>query len=841
MGVLTRDFPVSGFTFKVTRAVLAGMILRGVFVVWPLLLLSLCAQDSAVLPDPSHTPAADIITPVPLPTVPFGSSDLLKVELPKELKIDNQGLVEGDVKTGVRLGGPVKIDGDNGLQIFSDSALLDLQEKSLLLEGHVSVYQGNVFQRGRRAVYFYERKFLDSRDLTLSMDPILMEAGKFTAQQLGSKQVFIGQDAGITTDDEEVPDFWLRASETKVYPGDKITFKNLRVYAGSVPVFWLPYLSQPLQGELGYRFIPGARSGWGPYVLNTYGIMLGGNPNELTGENENAWLMSNWHLDLRATRGVGTGVDFRDIHNKDNKNLSGLQLYFLHDLNPQTTNSGVARGVVDPERYRVELKDRQALKFGDDHATWYLDTNLTLLSDNYYLGDFEPERYHNDPQPDNTIGLYRHEDTSLLALFTRFQLNDFQRTSTRLPELAFDQARGPWLGLPVLHEGSTALSVLAVQADGLTRQTLIAPLLAMPLGDSREAALLNQLPEYQRLLVQRIRSLPPGDPRIGSLTDQLLNVGFTRFNTYQEFSMPLNLSEGISLTPQAGLGYTRYMAVEGPSGSAERSYMHAGVEAAVKFTKNLGDFHSPDWGLDGLLHVIQPYANWSLVSTSGFDPTYPQVDRLTDSTQPPTLSPARFTATDALSNWDIVRLGTRNRLLTQRDGQAYEWLYLNTYIDGFITDPILNRTFSNLYNDFRFSPVPWLSLGMQTQFPIYASGSGFNEFATNLRYLPMPDLEFTLGYRWLRGNPALPDSNHIDLHTYARINENWGVGMQQTVEMDDHTFEVQQYTLHRDLGNWVAALGLTRRDNRIQKSYGLIFSLTLKEFPSVTLPFRIDN
>ena len=817
-----------------------GMIPRAVLVIWPLLLPLLCAQDPAVLPDPGQVPATDTITPVPLPSVPFGSADLLKTDLPKELKIDNQGLVEGSVETGVRLGGPVKIDGDNGLQIFSDTAVLDLKEKSVTLDGHVSVYQGNVLQRGRRAVYFYERKFLDSRDLTISMDPILMEAGKFTAEQRGTKQVFIGDHAGITTDDEEEPDFWLRAAETKVFPGDKVTFKNLRIYAGGVPVFWLPYLSQPLQGELGYHFIPGARSSWGLYVLNTYGIMLGGKYNALTGENEDAWLLSKWHLDLRAARGVGSGVDLSDIRNKDNKNLSGLQLYYLHDINPETSNSGVARGVVDPERYRVELKHRQALGSANE-ATWYMDTNLTLLSDNYYLGDFEPERYHNDPQPDNTVGIFRHADTSLLSLFTRFQLNNFQRTATRLPELAFDQARGPWLGLPVLHEGSTSLGVLGVQAGDATRQTLIAPLLALPLGDSREGALLNQLPGYERLLVQRIRSLPPGDPRAATLTDQLYNIGFTRFNTYQEFSLPMLLDNWFSLTPQAGLGYTRYMAVEGPASTAERTYLHAGVEAAVKFTKHLGDFHNSDWGLDGLLHVIQPYANWSVLSTNELDPTYPQVDRLTDSTQPPTLAPARFTATDALSNWDILRLGTRNRLLTQRDGQAYEWLYLNTYIDGFITDPQLNRTFSNLYNDLRFSPVPWLSLGMQTQFPVYASGSGFNEFGTNLRYLPLPDLEFTLGYRWLQGNPVLQDSNHIDLHVYARLNENWGVGMQQTIEMDDGTFEVQQYTLHRDLGNWVAGLGLTRRDNRIQQQYGLIFSLTLKEFPSVTLPFRIDN
>ncbi len=815
------------------------MLPRSVLVVWLLPLLALCAQDSPVLPEPGAVPPTDTITPVPLPTVPFGSSDVFKTELPKELKIDAQGPIEGSVDSGVRFGGPVKIDGDNGLQIFADNAVVDVKAKSVTLEGHVSVYQGNVLQRGRRAVYFYESKVLDNRDLIISMDPILMEAGKFTAATLGGKQVYTGEHAGITTDDEENPDFWLRADETKVFPGDKVTFKNLLVYAGTVPVFWLPYLSQPLEGELGYHFIPGARSNWGPYVLNTYGIMLGGKLNPLTGQKEGAWLLSNWHLDLRASRGVGAGVDLSDTRAKDNKNLSGLEMYYLHDLSPETRNSGVPRGVIDPDRYRVELKQRQALDLAGD-ATWYLDTNLTLLSDNYYLEDFEPQRYYSDPQPDNTVGIFRRDETSLVSLFARLQINSFQRSATRLPELALDQARGPWFGLPVLHEGNTSLGVLAVQAGDGTRQTLIAPLLAMPVGDSREATLLSQLPDYERLMVQRIRSLQPGDPRIATLTDQLFNIGFTRFNTYQEFSLPLMLGDWFSLTPQAGLGYTRYMAVEGPASTADRAYLHGGIEAAVKFTSSLGDFHNHDWGLDGLLHVVQPYVNWSYLSTNELDPTFPEVDRLTDSTQPPTLAPTRYTAIDSLSNWNILRLGTRNRLLTQRDGQSFEWLYLNTYIDAFITDPLLHRTFSNLYNDFRFSPVPWMNLGVQTQFPLLDGGSGFNEFGTYLRYLPLPDLEFTLAYRWLQGNPALQDSNHVDLRVYARINEKWGVGMQQVIELDDNTFEVQQYTLHRDLGNWVAGVGLTRRDNRIQRSYGVMFSLTLKDFPSVSLPFRID-
>jgi LPS-assembly protein len=813
---------------------------RGALVVWQLLLLSLGAQEVPVLPDATESPAVDMITPVPLSGIPFGTADLLNQTMPKELKIDNKGLVEGSIDTGVRLGGPVKIDGDNGLQVFADTAVVDLQEKSVTLEGNVSVYQGNILQRGRRAVYFYERKFLDSRDLSISMDPIIMEAGKFTVEERGGKRVFTGEDAGITTHDVETPNFWMRASETKVYPNDKITFKNFRLYAGDVPVFWLPYLSQPLSAELGYHFIPGARSNWGPYVLNSYGIMLGGKLNPLTGENEDAWLLSKWRFDIRTSRGVGTGVDLSDTRLQANKNISGLKLYYLYDHSPETNNSGVPRGYVDPNRYTIELKHRQPMDF-PDAAAWYFDANLTLLSDNYYLDDFEPERYRSDPQPDNTLGIFRRDEKSLTSLYTRLQVNDFQRTPTRLPELVFDQARGPWFGLPVLHEGSTSLGILAVEDGDVMRNDIIGPLLALPPGHPAEAGLLGQLPGYERQLVQRIRNLPPGDPRIATLEDQLLHTGFTRFHTYHDFTLPLLIGDWFSLTPQAGAGYARYMAVDGPATSEDRTYLHAGAEMALKFSKNLGDFTNHRLGLDGLLHVIQPYVNWSLLSTNELDSTFPRVDRQTFSTQPPTLSPIRYTAIDDMQDWNIVRMGMRNRLLTKRDGQTHEWLYLNTYIDAFIDDPEMHRNFSNLYNDIRFQPVPWMAVNVETQFPVIDGGSGYNEFAAYLRYLPTPDMEFALGYRWLDGHPALLDSNHIDLRTYLRINENWGVGMQQVVELDDKTFEVQQYTIHRDLGNWVAGVGLTRRDNRLKQQYGIIFSLTLKDFPSVSLPFQIDS
>ena len=806
-----------------------------------LLLLPGGAQDAQVLPDHETPPAVDTITPVPPPAIPLGQPGVLETPMPKELKINNAGgTIEGNTETGMRLGGPVKIEGDNGLEIFSDTAVLDLQAKTVTVTGHVSVYQGNMLQRGARAVYHYERKFLDASGLRASLDPILLEADKFTVEQHGDKQIYVGENAGITTHDVENPNYWIRAKKTTIYPGSKIVFNDMKIFAGHTPVFWLPYLSQPLDAELGYHVIPGARSSWGVYLLNTYGIMLGGETDPITGEKKDAWLLSRWHLDLRSARGVGAGVDFVDTRQKNAEEISGLGLYYLNDFSPETSRSGVPREEVNANRYRIELKHRIKLDFPDD-ADWRVDSNLTLLSDRYYLEDFDMANYRTNPAPDNTLGLYRRDDSSLLSLYARFRLNDFYRADTRLPEVSFDQTRRPVFGLPLLHEGSTSLGIIGEQAADPTRNAILKPLMDPTLTDAQAQLLLRQLSGYERLLAEEIRTLPAGDPRRDALRTQLMDTSYGRFNTYQEFSMPMMLGGFLSFTPVAGLGYSRYFAANGPVGDVDRTQLHVGAESSLKFSKDLGPYQNHNLGLDGLLHVLQPYANWSVLSTNHLELGDPMVDRLTPTTRPRPLDPLRFMATDEMQSWNVARFGARNHLITKRDGQSFEWLYLDTYMDAFIDDPEGRRTFSNLYNDIRWRPLPWLGVDLETQFPIISSGSGFNEFNTRVHFMPTDRFDFSLGYRWLDGHPVLTNSNRFDLQSYTRLTEDWGFGTRHVLELDDNTMEFQQYTFHRDLGNWVAGMGVTMRDNRLKNEYGLVFSLTLKDFPSVSLPLNIDG
>lgn len=824
---------------------------RRAFPFWAFALipLSLTGQQEGILPPEGPQPTVDLIEPVPPPVdlispVPAPEIPLIPVptapQLPENLKIENLGgSIEGNLEDGIRLGGPVKVIGDNGLEVFSDRANVDLKEKSVTFEGNVSVYQENILQRGDRAVYYYEQGTLDATGLRVSLDPILLEAGKFTATSSNGRTIFVGENAGVTTDDSQDPDYWVRARKTTVYPGEKVVFNDLKLYAGDTPIFWLPYLSQPLDSELGYHFLPGARSTWGPFLLNTYGIMLGGETDPLTGENRDAWLLSRWHLDLRAKRGIALGVDLVDTRQENPNEISGFSAYHLYDLDRLESRTGQRRFQIDQNRFQLQLKDRRRFDLEAD-ADWRLDTNLTLLSDQYYLEDFDPSSYRVNPAPDNTLGVFRRSDDSLLSVFGRFRFNDFYRVDTQSPEIALDQARSSLFGSPILHEGQNSFSIRGVEAADFTRRNILDPLITLPRGDPRVPRLLFQLNGYERTLIRQIRSLPPGDPRAALIRAQLLDTGFHRLHSNHSFSLPITHGDWFTLTPRAGAAYTHYSSVQGPAGTDARFLLHGGAQAAVKFSKRYGT-RNRRWGLDDLLHVIQPYTDWSVVGADELDQNYPKIDRLTFTTRPRSLDPSRYTAIDEFNSWNIVRLGVRNQLITRRSGQSHHWLAMNTYIDKYIDDPEGDREYSNLYNEIQWQPLPWLGLDLETQLPVVSGGSGFSELNSNLRIMPYRDMEISLGYRHLANHPVLLPSERIDLETYTRLSENWGFGSRHVFEFADSTLEYQQYTLHRDFGNWVAGLGVSSRDNRFRNEYGILFSFTLKDFPSASLPFKIDT
>ncbi len=135
-------------------------------------------------------------------------------------------------------------------------------------------------------------------------------------------------DSVMTTHDSSDPNYRLKAKKITVYPEDKIVFRNLSVYAGDTRVFWLPYLSQPLDEELGYHWLPGFRTSWGAFLLNRYGFMIGDHT------------LATLRLDARSERGFAGGIDFKSMRHAENENFGNFRVYGASDSSPETSRNG---------------------------------------------------------------------------------------------------------------------------------------------------------------------------------------------------------------------------------------------------------------------------------------------------------------------------------------------------------------------------------------------------------------------------------------------------------------------------------------------------------------------
>ncbi len=670
-----------------------------------------------------------------------------------------------------------------------------------------------------------------------------------------------GEGAEFTTHDLAKPNYHVRAKKMTIYPNDRIVMKNITVYAGKTPVFWLPYMSQPLDDDVGYTFTPGYSDNWGAFLLNQYGMLHGDHT------------LAKYHLDLRSARGVAGGVDLFSLkHKETNPNIGRLTLYYANDADATRNQAREDRTGVDKDRYRVNFHHRIYIT-GPAERTWHLDFDVNKMSDEFFYEDFFMEEARANAEPDNQVSLIRSDPRYTATLMAKFQLNDFYRTDTRLPELAFDFTRQPIFHSGFFYQGASSWGILKEKLGSREKSD------TLKLRDSATKSLsefdaeadgsgsgADPLVELDSSGVRRTLGLNP-DATLGRddvertlniLQGRLSDTGYQRFHTYHEFLYPKTAFGWLTIVPRIGGGVTTYSNIEGGPkdlSSETRPIFHAGLDLSFKLTKTWDDVKNASLGLDGLKHTVQPYINYSYLNADTVD-GLPGIDRTVPTTRPRPLDIPLFTGVDGLSNWNIARLGVRNLLQTRRDytsyqdwrfrsadgseTQTYSWAGLNTYIDAFIEDPEFNRDLGNLYNEIFWRPVPWLTFTADTQLPVANSDANYTEANYGVTYMPTPTLSISLGHRFIADHPFFEDSSLVTSRVYARLNENWGFSAIHQYEIDDGTLEYQSYALHRDMSSWVATFGASVQDNRGGSDFGLIFSLTLKEFPQVTIPLNMD-
>jgi LPS-assembly protein len=681
--------------------------------------------------------------------------------------------------------------------IYADSALYNPKTREVFAEGHVRIYRTTGLFVGERVIYNLDTKKIQAVAVRTDKDPYLVGGENVTTISEG---VFLVSKGIFTTHDSSNPDSWLKAKTLRIYEHDRVILQNVTFYIKNVPVFWWPYLYQSLDDSFSYMVSPADLSSWGPSILSRVSMPI-------TDE-----IKIQIRLDYRSRRGVALGLEPDMHYGKDKKSWARLRTYFLQDENPDINVTSEIRTGVPQDRYRVSLQDRTY--FTEDI---YATVDITKLSDQFLLQDFFQSEFQLNPQPDNVIALTKRDANYTLTAIVRSQANDFYEQTERLPEIVLDIKRTPLFGGPIFYEGETGIADL-----------------------HRNFASGSGFEDYGTLRFDSFHQFLYPNTYFGWLS-VVPRVGFR--GTYYDETRDLGRT---ILTPNPNPFIPDFILPDPTlamplqnGGSTVRAVVNAGVEASFKLSRAWDDAQSTSLGLDGLRHVIQPFMNFSWVSSSNSNPaSILQFDRFEPSTQLRPIDFPQFTSIDSIDSWTILRLGVRNRLQTRRDDLTVSWMDVETYIDVNFNNPFDKTPYSNLFNKINFTPVPWASFGIASQVPAF--DKGFTEVDTNVNIQPIANLQISFAHRYLNQNPFFINSSLYVLSGYYRINDNWGIGLREQYEGTTGSLQEQRFSIYRDLTSWVASFGAIIRDNGGVKEYGVLLTFTLKALPKFTFDLNFD-
>jgi LPS-assembly protein len=681
--------------------------------------------------------------------------------------------------------------------IYGDYAQYDSRKHEIFVKGNVRIYKDATLYLADHATYNTETKKITADQMESDYQPYFVAGTKVESIAENAYRV----DQGIfTTHDSSDPSFHLRARTIRVYEKDHVVFQNVTFYVGQVPIFWWPYAYQSLDDAFSFTVSPAYLSSWGPSLLASVTFPI------------TEKIKGRVHLDYRGRRGPAIGFDSNITYGKDDSSWANLKTYYIQDQNPLLNRTSLPRNAVPTGRYRATLEDYTNIT--DDI---YAIVDITKLSDPFLMQDFYQSEFRINPEPDSMFSVAKTSPFYTLTTTMRFQANNFFDVTERLPDVTLDVKRHALFGGPIFYEGSTGGAYLDR---------------AFPRGSGFE------------------------------------NYSAARLDTFHQFTYPNTYFGWLSIVPRVGFRETYYSesrnlgnTVVPPNlnpllpdfilpdpthhmpidfgGNINRNVVNAGVEASFKFSRVWEDAQSRELGLDGLRHVIQPYTNFSWVSESGVNPSSVlQFDRYVPSTELRPIDFPQFVSIDSIDNWTVLRLGVRNRLETRRDDSTVTWFELDTYADVNFENSYDRTPYSNLFNKLRFNPLPWASLKIDSQVPAF--DKGFTEVNTNIVFQPVSNLELSVGHRYLNGNPDFDNSSRYTVGGYWRLDDNWGMAVQEEYEAATGTLEQQRYAVYRDLTSWVASLGAVIRDNGGVKEYGVLLTFTLKAFPKLGVDFNFD-
>ena len=585
--------------------------------------------------------------------------------------------------------------------------------------------------------------------------------------------------ATLTTCDYEHAHFRLQARHAEIYPGDHVVLHNCSLYLGNVPVLWVPAMSWSLIGDVPPVSVDVGSTTRWGFFVQT-----------LTEWRINPNLQLGVNLDERTQRGFAPGADLKYRFQNDNI-VGSLRGYYINDANPRDTSDIAAGKTLPNNRYFGEWQHKQF--FSDDLS---LTVDLNRQSDQDVYEDFFNREYSVNREPDSVIDVTKRGENYTVSALVRPQINGYFAEVQRLPEVkwAVDRTRiGP---TPVFYEAESS----AGYYDNVAGKT--------------------------------------GDPLFTGVT--------TRLDTFHQLVCPVTFFDWLNVAPRAGGRYTYYGRedVAGlESNDLKRVAADLGTEVSFKFMRTWPDVRSERFGIDGLRHIVEPFADYQWIPAPSvatnkifqFD-TVRSITLTNGETFPVTrYVPVAFPANgalDALDRENVVRFGVRQRLQTRRESQPWDLLEVTGWTDFHLEHNAGERDFSNVFGTMTVRPTHWLSLDTFTRYDLQQTV--VREFNTDARVSNGDRWSVGLGTRYLRD-----DSNLVSVDLSYRLTRRWVAQVFQRFDMQDGQWQEQAYVLRQELHDWYISYGFRYRQQIVgSDEKAVFFAVTLKAYPSMRMAFN---
>ena len=470
--------------------------------------------------------------------------------------------------------------------IYADAARLRFNTKKIRLRGqrpHLS--RRRALRRRQRAPTTPRRRRSNADKLRTAR--IRRSCSAANASRRSAKTPGSSRRAAFTTHDSSKPDFQLRATTVRIYENDRVIMQNVTFYVGRVPIFYWPYVYQSLDDAFSFVISPAYMSSWGRSLLGRLTFPIterhqGQRPARLP----------------RATRRARSASRPEIRYGNEERQLreACAPTSSTTRTRPSTApRCRAARSRTSATASRLE--DRT--KFTDDITGFvHGDEAERCLR----AAGFFPGRVPLDPQPDNIVARQQISTrvTSLTA-YTRFQLNNFYEATERLPE---DRAR---------HHAAAALRqpAFSTKARRASRN----------LRRNFPPTVIYQ--DYEALSPRYVPSVPLSEDllrlalvRAARRVPRHLLQRDARHHRHASSRRAPNPLIPDFLLPPPNRRISRCVY----GGERFRTVVNAGAEASFKVSRTWEQAQSRAFGLDGLRHIVQPFANFSYVAGNGTDP-----------------------------------------------------------------------------------------------------------------------------------------------------------------------------------------------------------------------------